>query len=304
MNGVAGARVGFIGVGTMGNPMAANLLAAGHRLTVHDVRAEPAANLLDAGAAWADSARAVAAASDVTFLSLPNPTDVTDVVTGTGGVLAGAAAGTTIVDLSTNSPEAVRSLAARAAERGVDFLDAPVSGGVGGARKGTLAVMVGGDADAYAACLPLLEVIGGRVFHVGDVGAGNVVKLLNNMLFFVGLLGTVEALVVGTKAGVDPNVLREVVGASSGASFAWDHASRAILRDRLVPPTFTVGLAAKDISLATALAEELAVTAPMARLAQELIAGQLDRLGAEDVLAVVKALEEEAGVQVRGRGAP
>lgn len=304
MNGVAGTRVGFIGVGAMGNPMAANLLAAGHRLTVHDVRAEPAANLLDAGAAWADSAGAVAAASDVTFLSLPNPTDVTDVVTGTTGVLAGTAAGTTIVDLSTNSPEVVRSLAARAAERGVGFLDAPVSGGVGGARKGTLAVMVGGDADAYAACLPLLEVIGGRVFHVGDVGAGNVVKLLNNMLFFVGLLGTVEALVVGTKAGVDPNVLREVVGASSGASFAWDHASRAILRDRLVPPTFTVALAAKDISLATALAEEVAVTAPMARLAQELIAGQLDRLGTEDVLAVVKALEEEAGVQVRGRAAP
>lgn len=304
MNGVAGARVGFIGVGSMGNPMAANLLAAGHRLTVHDVRPEPAANLLDAGAAWADSARAAAAASDVTFLSLPNPTDVTDVVTGTTGVLAGAAAGTTIVDLSTNSPEVVRSLAARAAERGVGFLDAPVSGGVGGARKGTLAVMVGGDADAYATCLPLLEVIGGRVFHVGDVGAGNVVKLLNNMLFFVGLLGTVEALVVGTKAGVEPNVLREVVGASSGASFAWDHASRAILRDRLVPPTFTVGLAAKDISLATALAEEVAVTAPMARLARELITGQLDRLGAEDVLAVVKALEEEAGVQVRGRAAP
>ncbi|HVM52119.1 MAG TPA: NAD(P)-dependent oxidoreductase, partial [Acidimicrobiales bacterium] len=188
-----GARqVGFVGVGTMGNPMAANLLAAGHRLTVHDVRAESAANLLDAGAAWADSARAVADASDVTFLSLPNPADVTEVVTGAAGVLAGAAAGTTIVDLSTNAPEVVRALAASAAERGVGFLDAPVSGGVGGARKGSLAVMVGGDADAYAAQLPLLEVIGDRVFHVGDVGAGNVVKLLNNMLFFVGLLGTVE----------------------------------------------------------------------------------------------------------------
>ncbi|HVM53707.1 MAG TPA: NAD-binding protein, partial [Acidimicrobiales bacterium] len=115
--------------------------------------------------------------------------------------------------------------------------------------------------------------------------------------------GTVEALVVGTKAGVDPNVLREVVKAGSGSSFAWDHASRAILRDRLVPPTFTVGLATKDISLATTLADDMGVTAPMARLAEELIAGQLDRLGAEDVLAVVKALEEEAGVQVRGRAA-
>lgn len=304
MSGGPGREVGFVGVGAMGNPMAANLLAAGHRLTVHDVRAESAANLLDAGAAWADSPQAVAAVSDATFLSLPNPSDVTDVVTGPAGVLAGAAAGTTIVDLSTNAPEVVKSLAASAAERGVGFLDAPVSGGVGGARKGTLAVMVGGDVDAYAAHLPLLEAIGDRVFHVGDVGAGNVVKLLNNMLFFVGLLGTVEALVVGTKAGVDPNVLREVVKASSGASFAWDHASRAILRDRLVPPTFTVALAAKDISLATALADGAGVTTPMARLAEELIAGHLGGLGAEDVLVVVKALEDEAGVQVRGRAAP
>lgn len=304
MSRAAGRQVGFVGVGTMGNPMAANLLAAGHRLTVHDVRAESAADLLEAGAAWADSAAAVAAASDVTFLSLPNPADVTAVVTGASGVLAGAAAGTTIIDLSTNAPEVVRGLAASAAVRGIGFLDAPVSGGVGGARKGTLAVMVGGDADVYAAHLPLLEVIGERVFHVGDVGAGNVVKLLNNMLFFVGLLGAVEALVVGTKAGVDPNVLRDVVKAASGASFAWDHASRAILRDRLEPPAFTVALAAKDISLATALADDAGVTTPMARLAEELIAGQLDRLGAEDVLAVVKVLEEDAGARVRGRAAP
>lgn len=295
-----GRRVGFVGVGAMGGPMAANLLRAGHGLTVHDLRRETAADLLGQGAAWADTPQAVASASDVVLLSLPNPADVEDVVTRTDGVLSGAAAGSTIIDLSTNSPAVVRALAAAAAERHVRFIDAPVSGGVGGARRGTLAVMAGGEADCVEEHRPLLEAIGDRVFHVGDVGAGNVVKLLNNMLFFVNLLAAVEALVVGAKAGVDPAVLQEVVHSSSGASFAWDHGARAILRDRLTP-TFTMGLAAKDIGLASALADEMAVDVPMAGLARQLIDRCRDEgLAAEDVLAVVKVLEWQAGVTVRG----
>lgn len=296
----SGRRVGFVGVGAMGGPMAANLLRAGHHLTVHDLRRETAAPLLEQGAAWAGTPRAVAAASDAVLLSLPNPADVEDVMTRPDGVLAGAATGGTVIDLSTNAPAVVRALAAAAAERGVRFLDAPVSGGVRGARKGTLAVMVGGDAACLDEHRPLLEAIGDRVFHVGDVGAGNVVKLLNNMLFFVNLLGAVEALVVGAKAGVDPAVLREVVQASSGTSFAWDSGTRAILRDRLAP-TFTMALAAKDIGLATALAEEVEVDVPMGGLAHRLIDRcRDDGMAAEDVLAVVKVLEAQAGVTVRG----
>jgi 3-hydroxyisobutyrate dehydrogenase-like beta-hydroxyacid dehydrogenase len=295
-------RVGFVGTGNMGNPMAMNLLRAGHQLTVCDVRREAAANLLDEGAEWADTPAAAAASSEATLLSLPTPPDVEAVVTGSGGVLSGAAPGTTIVDLSTNSPTVVQSLAAKAAAQDVGFLDAPVSGGVLGARRGTLAVMVGGDPDRFEAHRPLFDAIGANVFRVGDVGAGNVAKLINNMLAFIGMMGTAEALVLGAKAGVDPVVLRDIVKAGSGGSFVWDSGSRAILRDRLAP-TFTTALAAKDIGLATDLAAELGVPVPMGQRARDLIFGYREGgFADEDVLATVRAIEDQAGIVVRGRG--
>lgn len=293
-------RIGFIGLGAMGNPMAVNLLAAGHSLVVHDVRREAAANLVESGATWATRPDEVARAGEVVFLSLPNPIDVSEVVTGPDGVLGGANPGTVVVDLSTNEPAVSRRLAGLAADREVGFLDAPVSGGVAGARRGRLAVMVGGDAATLEGVRPLLDLIGNRVFHVGPAGSGNVVKLLNNMMFFVNLLGSVEALVVGAKAGVDPEVLRQVVQAGSGASSVWDFATRAVLDDRLTPG-FTVALAAKDISLATALADGVGVEVPMGELAQRLIVGHRDAdHAAEDVLSVVKMIEEQSGFTVRG----
>jgi 3-hydroxyisobutyrate dehydrogenase-like beta-hydroxyacid dehydrogenase len=294
-------RVGFIGLGAMGGPMAANLVQAGHRLTVHDLRAESARSLLDGGATWASSPAEVAAASEVTFLSLPSPSDVEGVVGGDDGVLAGARPGTVVIDLSTGSATVARSLAERAAEAGVAFLDAPVSGGVAGARKGALALMVGGDRDSFDRCHHLFEVLGDRVFHVGDVGAGSVAKLVNNMLFFHGLLATVEAMVLAGKAGVDLGALRDVVQASSGASFVWDYASRAIIADRIAP-NFTVALAAKDAALAVDLAAELGVPTPSGAHVRDLLAAHRDAgLATEDVLAIVKALEVEAGTTVRGR---
>jgi 3-hydroxyisobutyrate dehydrogenase len=295
-------RVGFVGTGNMGNPMALNLLRAGHQLTVCDVRREAAANLVDEGAAWAPTPAEVAEVSDAVLLSLPTPPDVEAVVSGADGVLRGAAAGSTIVDLSTNSPTVVQALAAQAASQQVGFLDAPVSGGVVGARRGTLAVMVGGDADCFEQHRPLFDAIGANVFRVGDVGAGNVAKLVNNMLAFIGMMGTTEALVLGAKAGVDPVVLRDVIKAGSGGSFVWDSGSRAILRDRLAP-TFTTALAAKDIGLATDLAAELGVPVPMGQRARDLIFGYRDGgFAQDDVLATVRALEEQAGTVVRGRG--
>jgi 3-hydroxyisobutyrate dehydrogenase-like beta-hydroxyacid dehydrogenase len=216
--------------------------------------------------------------------------------------LAGASAGSTIIDLSTNSPSVVQALATKAQAAQVGFLDAPVSGGVVGARKGTLAVMVGGDADCFEQHRPLLEVIGANVFLVGPVGSGNVAKLINNMLAFIGMMGATEALVLGAKAGVDPVVLRNIVKAGSGNSFVWESGTRAILRDRLAP-TFTTSLAAKDIGLAMALAEEMGVNVPMGERAHELILGYRDGgFAQEDVLATVKAVEEQAGIVVRGRG--
>jgi len=165
-------------------------------------------------------------------------------------------------------------------------------------------VMVGGDAAIFERHRPLLESIGEKIFHVGEVGAGNVAKLVNNMLCFLGMLGTAEALVLGAKAGIDPSVLREVVKAGSGASLMWDWGSRAILEDRL-PPTFTTTLAAKDIQLATALAEELAVPLALGKRVEELLVGYRDAgFATEDVLATVKSVEQRAGIVVRGRGKP
>ena len=179
-------------------------------------------------------------------------------------------------------------------------MSAPVSGGVRGARKGTLAVMVGGAPDTFAACTPLFEAIGDNVFHVGEVGAGNVAKLVNNMLAFSSMMANAEALVLGAKAGVDPNVLWKIVRTSSGANFAWEYGARAILRDRLAP-TFAVDLACKDVGLATQLAAELDVPLTMGTTAEALLRRyQGAGFAREDVLATVKALEEASGVQVRG----
>lgn len=293
-------KLGFIGVGNMGNPMANNLLKAGHTLQVHDVRPEAAANLLQDGAVWTESPEAAAYEAEAVYLSLPMPAHVEQVVLDADGVLAGMTKGKTIVDMSTNSPSVVQSLAEKCEARGVHFLDAPVSGGVRGARKGTLAIMVGGWREVYESCEATLKSMGSNVFHVGAVGTGNVAKLVNNMLAFVHMMGGAEALILGAKAGVDPNVLWKIVKASSGNSFVWESGTRAILRDRLAP-TFTIDLACKDIGLAAQLADELDVPLTMAASAQALLKGyQAGGFAQEDVLASIKALEQRTGTTVRG----
>jgi 3-hydroxyisobutyrate dehydrogenase len=293
-------KVGFIGVGNMGNPMAANLQKAGHTLRVHDIKREAAQNLIDAGATWVNSPKEAATDVDYVFLSLPMPADVERVVLSENGVLSAMKSGSVIVDMSTNSPTTVRGLAEKTKARGVTFLDAPVSGGVRGARNATLAIMAGGDKAAYDKCEPLLKAMGANVFYCGDIGAGNVVKLVNNMLAFIHMMGAAEAVVLGKKAGVDPNVLWQAVKASSGGSFVWDSGTRAVLRDKLAP-TFTIDLASKDISLATKLAEEFGVPLTMGKAAEGLIRGyQTGGYAKEDVLATIKELEKQAGVTVRG----
>jgi 3-hydroxyisobutyrate dehydrogenase len=294
-------KFGFIGVGNMGNPMAFNLSKAGHSLLVHDIKREAAANLEEAGATWVNSPKEAATGVEATFLSLPMPADVERVVLAENGVLAGMRSGGTIIDMSTNSPTVVRSLAEKTKAKGVTFLDAPVSGGVRGARNATLAIMVGGDKTAYDKYEPALKAIGANVFYCGDVGNGNVVKLCNNMLAFIHMMGAAEAIVLGTKAGVDPNVLWQAVKASSGGSFVWESGTRAILRDRLAP-TFTIDLASKDISLAAALAKDFEVPLKMGTAALELIQNyQATGYAKEDVLATVKELEKQTGTVVRGK---
>lgn len=293
-------KIGFIGTGNMGGPMALHLVGAGHELRVHDLRPDATRELERAGARRVDSARAAAEGALVVFLSLPRPADVERATLGDEGVFGGCSPGAVVVDMTTNSPTLVRRLAKEARARGLEFLDAPVSGGVRGARDATLAVMVGGDPQVFERCRPLLEKIGRNVFRVGDVGAGNVAKLVNNMLAFVNMMGAAEALVLGAKAGVDPSLLWKVVKASSGNSLSWEFAMPAILKDRL-PRAFPVALACKDVGLATALGRELGVPLAMGGAAEALLEGYLaSGLGDEDVLATIRTLEQQAGVVVRG----
>jgi len=161
--------------------MALNLIKVGHALRVHDIKREAAKNLIEDGATWADSPQAAAEGAEAVFLSLPMPAHVEEVVLADNGVLAGITSGKTIIDMSTNAPSVVKELAKMANAQGVAFLDAPVSGGVRGARKGTLAIMVGGEKAVYDSCEPVLKCMGSNVFHVGDIGAGNVAKLVNNI---------------------------------------------------------------------------------------------------------------------------
>lgn len=292
-------RLGFVGLGNMGGPMALNLTEAGHELTVHDLRAAAVSPLVEAGAADGASITGVVAdGTDAVLLSLPGPPDVEAVF---DELLPAMPTGSAIIDLSTSSPTLSRELAEQAARHDIGFLDAPVSGGVVGARRATLAVMVGGRQEVFDRFAPVFDAIGASVTRCGDNGAGNVVKLVNNMMAFINMMGITEALLLGTKAGVDPKVLRDVVAAGSGNSFVWGGGTRAILRDRL-RPTFTNTLASKDIGLATELADELGVPVPMGRHTQGLIEGYRDSgFADEDVLATIKALEEQADFVVRGR---
>lgn len=241
-------RVGFVGLGIMGAPMAANLLKAGFAVTVWNRTASRAGALVAAGATLAASPAEVAAASEVTVSCVTDSPDVEAIVLGPGGILQGAQAGTAYIDCSTISPQITRRIAALLAERGVSMLDAPVSGGDVGAKAGTLAIMVGGEAHAFERCLPVFEAMGKTIVHVGPRGAGQVVKLCNQVAGGLNLLGMAEAIALAKSAGVDPAKMLEVV--SGGAASSWmlsNLGPRAVRGD--FAAGFMVELMQKDLRL-------------------------------------------------------
>jgi len=291
---------GFIGVGHMGNPMARRLIAAGHQLVVHDLNEAAAANLIELGAEWAESPRAVAERCALLFMSLPGPPEVRAVVLGADGVLAGAQPGSVVFDLSSNAPSVARELAARAGEQGVTLLDSPVSGGTIGAERGTLSVMVGGSKDAFDKHRGALDAIGGNVFYLGDVGCGSVVKLMNNMLLLSFNCLLDEALVTGVKAGIDAETLHSVFSVSSSNGIVG--AVPGLLRRRFDNPTFTLALASKDVNLAVAAGVELGVPMPVAAAAAQVLQwAKGNGLGTQAPAAVLLQYEQAAGVEVRGK---
>ena len=290
--------VGFIGVGNMGNPMAYNVLKAGFPMLVYDKNPQAMENLLQAGAKGAASIQDVVTQSDITLTSLPASPDVEAVYLQSGGLVDSARPGAILIDLSSVLPSTPRKIEPRAKERGVHFLEAPVSGGVSGARAATLAIMVGGDPQVLERARPVLRAIGPNIFHVGPVGSGNTVKAINNMMASVNALAMMEGLALGVKAGLDPMIIYEVVKASSGASKALDRIPNALL-PRKFEPGFKVQLMNKDLDTFTTIAKELHVPVSFANIAQQYQqAAMAAGLSEHDTSVAMMIIERLAGIEL------
>jgi 3-hydroxyisobutyrate dehydrogenase-like beta-hydroxyacid dehydrogenase len=295
-------RIGFIGLGNMGGPMALNLIKAGHTLVVHDVRREAAAPHLAAGAKWSDNPAAVARESELILTSLPGPREVEAVALGSNGIVHGAIAGTIYADLSTGSPTVMRKLYAAFKDRGVHVLDAPVSGGVWGAQRGSLQVMVGGDEAIYNEVKDVLKAVGDKVGYMGAIGSGTIAKLVHNMISIAARSLVAEGFTLGVKAGVKPEALLEAIrGASFGQGLILSQMiPNVIFKGAFDTVRFALKLARKDIGLATELAREYDVPMPMASVAEQIMIEALARgWGDKDSTAPWMLQEEAAGVQVR-----
>ncbi len=294
-------KVGFIGLGTMGQHMASNLQAAGHELVVHDIRREAAQPHLAAGAVWADAPVEVAEATEVIFTSLPGPPEVEAVALGEAGLLRGMSAGKVLFDLTTNSPALVRRLHAIFAEQGVHLLDAPVSGGPRGAKTRKLALWVGGDEAVFQRHKPMLEAIGDQPYYVGPVGAGSVAKLVHNCAGYAIQCALAEVFTMGVRAGVEPLALYKAVRQGAlGRRQTFDGLVDQFLPGKFDPPAFALRLAHKDVSLATALGREHHVPMRLANLALEELTEALNRgWGARDSRVAMLLQEERAGVDIR-----
>jgi len=296
-------EIGFIGVGRMGLPMAKHLLAAGHKVIAYDARPEAVAEIVALGAESAASPAEVADRVENVVASLPTPDIVKKVATGDNGVIHGKRI-RRFVDLSTTGSTVAREIAEALAAKNIVQIDSPVSGGVSGAEKATLAVMVSGPQQDVAVVEPALKCFG-RVFHVGDApGLAQSMKLVNNLLSAACMAMSSEALVLATKAGIDPAVAVDVINASSGRNSATlDKFPKAIL-----PGTFDLGFATalmvKDVRLALQEAEAFGLTMDIGRAVGRVWALTIDELGPDsDFTEVVKPLEKRAGVAVRARGA-
>ena len=296
-------KIGFIGLGAMGKPMAKNLIKAGYDLTVHDLNPQPVKELVSSRVKEAKSCVEAARGVDVVITMLPADDEVKTACLGVGGVLEGAKAGTVLIDMSSIAPHTSKYVAAEAEKKGIRFLDAPVSGGTGGAEKGTLTVMVGGDKALLDEHMEILQVMGKTIYHVGDVGMGETVKMLNQMLVGINLAGIVEALVMGSKLGVAPEVLYKIIRASSGHSFMLDsRVPNYIFTGNFTQPGFAVDLLRKDLGLSLESAKINKVPLFMtAQAYQYFTRASAEGLGKKDMSSVIELLEKTAGVQVRGK---
>lgn len=294
-------RIGFIGTGSIGRPMAGQIVAAGFSLVVHDIDRDATTPLLDAGAEWADSPKAVAEQCDIVCTCLPGPPEFREVAYGADGILEGIPDGSVLVDHTTNSPELVRDTHRKLESAGVAMLDAPVSGGAEGARTRDLTILVGGDGETLNRCRPVLDAIAKTVMHVGNIGAGCVCKIAHNCAGFSLDMATVECLTMGVRAGVDPAVLLEVFQRCAiGRNFNIHTRLPDTLFSGDFEPRFALRTAMKDMRLATELAEHYGVPMNLTAVCQAEMEEAMSR-GWEslDSSAFLRLQEERSGVQLR-----
>lgn len=292
-------RIGVVGVGRMGTPMSRRLLAAGYDLTVTDVSSDAVARLAQEGAGQSNAPAGVAAASDVILLSLPTPGIVDAVAFGDGGLSEVDGKGKIVIDLSTTGPDGAKALAEGLSAKGYIVLDCPVSGGVGGAEAGTLALMASGDASAYETVRPMLETLG-KPFLVGpEPGMGQMTKVMNNLLSVTALAATCEALVLGAKAGLDPKVLVDVINVSSGASNASMTKVPKFILSRSFAFGFPLELSTKDVRLCLEQAEAHGVPMVVGNATREMLRIAKATLGADaDLTRIIEPMEAWAGVKI------
>jgi 3-hydroxyisobutyrate dehydrogenase len=270
------AKITFIGLGNMGGPMASNLVKAGHEVTVFDLSKDAVAALVSEGAKTADTAHEAANGAECVITMLPAGQHVEAVYLGDDGLLAKLPAGTLVIDSSTIAPETARGVAEVARAKDIPFLDAPVSGGVGGAKAGTLTFICGGSEEAFNKAKPILDAMGKNIFHAGDHGSGQVAKICNNMLLAILMSGTSEALALGVKNGLDPAVLSEIMKQSSGGNWAlnvynpWPGVMEGVPASRNYKGGFLVNLMTKDLGLAFDSAVKNQASIPMGSLARNL----------------------------------
>lgn len=297
-------RYGFIGLGNLGKHLAASLAKAGFPLTVTDLRPESAEPLLALGAKWAESPHAVAAASDAVITCLPSPAAATAVLLGPEGVLDGLASGGTWIEMSTNDPGEVQKIARRATSKGIDTLEAPVTGGVHRAADGAITVLVGGEAAVFERHKPAFQAMGGEIFHMGPLGSAAVIKVITNMLAFINLVSVGEALMLAKRGGLDLAQAFHAIRASSGNSFVHETEGQVILNGSY-DIGFTMDLAAKDLHFATEMGRSFGVPLEVAGLVEQIFRRAQQQYGGDAWSPkVVKLLEDALGTDLRAEGFP
>jgi 2-hydroxy-3-oxopropionate reductase len=292
-------KIGFIGLGIMGKPMCRNLLKTGHELVIYSRTTATVEEFVAAGATSASSPQEVAQQVELVITMLPNSPEVMEVVLGPNGVIHGAKPGCIVADMSSIAPLASRDIAAQLAEKGIEMLDAPVSGGQPKAIEGTLSVMVGGKQEIFDRCVPVFKAMAASVVRVGDVGAGNVTKLANQVVVALNIAALSEAMVLAAKAGVEPELVYQAIRGGLAGSTVMD-AKAPLMLDRKFNPGFRINLHIKDLANALDTSHEFGAPLPLTASVMAIMqALKIDDLGDSDHGAIVRYFEKQAKIELK-----